>query len=252
MNVFHHAHMNDLGKKVSDFCERQFGGLKSACSTANLKYSTLHAQISLEREIPFSTIERLCDAAGVSLEMFRKDRATIGLAAPQTSDMLHRRAAAAYSQALRDVQTEMRRLGTDILCDDVLNWLHQNNGRLTDFDTLRERVDLFEVATPETEIMQPAKIGHNSLAAQYFGIGDTSQYVSKISRLDRSVVENSLAAHWRVQKTQRYEIEDISISTNLVNRMIDEKYRRIMAPVETIDGKKLTLVFAKVLSSVYV
>ena len=244
--------MNELGKKVSDFCERQFGGLKAACTSADLKYSTLHAQISLGREIPFSTIERLCDAAGVSLEAFRKNRTTIGLAAPETSDVLHRRAAAAYSQALREVQTEMRRLGTDILCDDVLNWLHQNNGRLTDFDALRERVDLFEVATPDTQIMQPAKIGHDSLAAQYFGIKDTSQYVSKISKLDRSVVENSLAAHWRVQSTQRYEIEDVSISAKLEDRDIDEKYRRIIAPVETMDGRKLTLVFAKVLSSVYV
>jgi hypothetical protein len=244
--------MNDLGRKVSDFCDGHFGGLKAACTTAGLKYSTLHAQISLEREVPFSTIERLCDAAGVSLEMFRKDRSTIGLAAPQASDELHRRAAAAYSQALRDVQTEMRRMGTDILCDDVLNWLHQNNGRLTDFDALRERVDLFEVATPETTIMQPSRIGHNSLAAQYFGIEHTAQYVSKISRLDHSVVENSLAAHWRVQATQRYEIEDISIATKLDGRKIDEKYRRVMAPVETLDGKKLTLVFAKVLSSAYV
>ena len=244
--------MNELGQKVSRFCERQFGGLKAACTTAGLKYSTLHAQISHEREIPFGTIERLCDAAGVSLEVFRKSRATIGLAAPETSDALHRRAAAAYTQALRDVQTEMRRSGGDIICDDVLNWLHRNSGRLTDFDTLRERVDLFELPTADTTIMEPSRIGHNSLAAQYFGIRDTSQYVGQVSKLDGSVIADSLAAHWRVQKTQRYEIADVSISTHLEGNLIDEKYRRIMAPVETLDGKKLTLVFAKVLSSVYV
>lgn len=244
--------MNELGSKVSEFCERHFGGLKAACTASNLKYSTLHAQISLEREIPFSTVQKLCDTAGVSLEMFGKSRATIGLAAPEASDALHRRAAAAYSQALRDVQSEMRRYGTDLLCDDVLNWLHRNNGRLTDFDALRERVDLFEVPSADTQIMQPVRIGRNSLAAQYFNIGETSEYRSRISKLDATVVENSLAAHWRVQKTQRYEIEDVSITARLENRVIDEKYRRVMAPVETVDGKKLTLVFAKVLSSAYV
>ena len=244
--------MNDLGFKVSKFCEHRFGGLKAACTAAGIKYSTLHAQISLEREIPFSTIQKLWAASGVSLEVFADEKATIGFAAPSTSDELHRRAAAAYSQAMREVQADMRRMGTDILCDDVLNWLHRNDGKLTDFDALRERVDLFEVPTPDTKIMQPSRIGHNSLAAQYFNIGETSEYCSRISKLDRAVVENSLAAHWRVQKTQRYEIEDISISTELDGRLIDEKYRRVMAPVEALDGKKLTLVFAKVLSSAYV
>lgn len=241
--------MNDLGTKVSRFCEQNFGGLKAACIAADLKYSTLHAQISLEREIPFTTIQRLCDSAGVSLEVFSNTRATIGFTAPQTSDELHRRAASAYSQALRDVQAEMRRHGTDILCDDVLNWLHRNNGRLTDFDALRERVDLFEVPTADSRIMKPTRIGHNSLAAQYFNITETSEYGSRISMLDPGVVEHSLAAHWRVQKTQRYEIEDVSITARIDDRVIDETYRRVMAPVQTLDGKNLTLVFAKVLSS---
>ncbi|MCF3595677.1 hypothetical protein LZG00_16920 [Rhodobacteraceae bacterium LMO-12] len=241
--------MNELGKTVANFCDRQFGGLKSACTAANLKYSTLHAQISLEREIPFSTIERLCDAAGVSLEVFRKPRTTIGLAAPEMSDALHRRAAAAYSQALRDVQSEMRLTGGDIICDDVLNWLHRNNGRLTDFDALRERVDLFEVPTADTSIMEPNKIGQLSLAARFFNIHDTSEYLSKVRKFDRSIIENSLASHWRVRQKKRYDIEDVSISVKIDGEFINGNYRRIVAPVETLDGKKLTLVFAKILEN---
>ncbi|UYV38160.1 hypothetical protein N4R57_03460 [Rhodobacteraceae bacterium D3-12] len=241
--------MNDLGTKVSRFCEQYFGGLKAACIAADLKYSTLHAQISLEREIPFSTIQRLCDAANVSLEIFSKSRATIGFAAPQTSDVLHRRAALAYSQALREVQDEMRRHGTDILCDDVLNWLHRNNGRLTDFDALRERVDLFELPTPDTKIMAPKRIGQHSLAAQFFNISDTDEYLKKVSSFDPSIIENSLASHWRVCKRQRYDIEDVAISVPVDGELIQGSYRRIVAPVQTIDGRSLTLVFARVLDN---
>ncbi len=241
--------MNELGQKVSRFCERQFGGLKAACTTAGLKYSTLHAQISHEREIPFGTIERLCDAAGVSLEVFRKSRATIGLAALETSDALHRRAAAAYTQALRDVQTEMRRSGGDIICDDVLNWLHRNNGRLTDFDALRERVDLFEVPTTESLIMEPENIGHVSLAARFFNIADTSEYRSRIRDLEPGLVSNSLAAHWRVRNTMRYDIEDVAVCLDVNGNHLEGKYRRIIAPVETLDGRQLTLVFAQVIEN---
>lgn len=241
--------MNELGTKVSRFCESQFGGLKSACNLADLKYSTLHAQISLEREIPFSTIERLCEAAGVSLEVFRKTCATIGLAPAATSDALHRRAAAAYTQAMRDVQKDMQRMGGDIICDDVLNWLHRNNGRLTDFDTLRERVDLFHVPSVDTTIMEPDRIGQLSLAARFFNIRDTSEYLSKVRKFDKSIIENSLASHWRVRQKLRYDIEDVAISVEVEDQVINGNYRRIVAPVETLDGKKLTLVFAKMLEN---
>ena len=243
--------MNDLGKRVSGFCDRHFGGLKAACKAADLKYTTLHAQISHNREIPFSTIERLCSVAGVSLEAMRGEKAAIGVAAERTSDLLQRRAAAAYTQALRDVQDEMRRHGTDIICDDVLNWLHRNGGRLTDFDTLRERVDLYEPAAPGDRIMRPKRIGRTSVAARYFHTSDAAEFVQKACQLDRSILDNSMAAHVRVQETQRYQIEDVSIAGIVDGQEIHEKYRRVMAPVETMDGKKLTLVFAKILKTAF-
>lgn len=240
--------MNTLGKKVAAFCERRFGGLKAACTAADLKYSTLHAQISLGREIPFSTIERLCDAAGVSLEVFHSSRATIGLTTPPDGPPTARRAATAYTQALRDMQGEMHAAGGDILCDDVLNWLYRNNGRLTDFDALRERVDLFALPTADTTFLQPERIGRDSLAAQMFDITETSEYRSKLSRVNHSVIANALAAHWRVRRENRYDISDVSLSVTLDDRVIHGDYRRIVAPVETLEGQKLTLVFAKLLS----
>lgn len=243
--------MNDMGRLVTGFCDRHFGGLKRACTATGLKYTTLHAQITHEREIPFSTIERLCAIAGVSLEVFRSDRAAIGITPVNTSDELHKRAAAAYSQALRDVQEEMRRFGTDIMCDDVLNWLHRNGGRLTDFDTLRERVDLYEPAAPGDRIMRPKRIGRTSVAARYFHTSDAAEFVQKACQLDRSILDNSMAAHVRVQETQRYQIEDVSIAGIVDGQEIHEKYRRVMAPVETMDGKKLTLVFAKILKTAF-
>lgn len=239
--------MTELGKLTIEFCKRFFGGLKPACEAAGLKYSTLHTQISKGREIPFTSIQALCDAAGVSLEAFRSKRADIGVLAPKTSAALHKRAAAAYSQALRDVQEEMLRNGSDIMIDDVLNWLHRNNGRLEDFDAIKERVDLFRVVGPDDTIMQPNHIGHNSLAAHYFKINDTGEYVSKISQLHRSILDATLASHIEVQKTQQYQIADVAFTATVDGREISESYRRVMAPVETSDGQKLTLVFAKII-----
>lgn len=239
--------MNDLGRLVTGFCDSQFGGLKPACSAAGIKYTTLHAQIAHQREIPFSTIERLCNAAGVSLEVFRAQKAAIGIASPATSDALHRRAAAAYSQALRDVQDEMRRFGTDILIDDVLNWLHRNGSRLTDFDALRERVDLFHKLEPQDGIMKPYHVGARSLVAQSFEIHDVSEYAQKVGQLGHTVIENSVACHMRVQKTRQYQVEDVHLRGNVDAARIDIEYRRIMAPVTTLDGSEFTLVFAQVL-----
>ncbi len=239
--------MKDLGQRTAEFCKRHFGGLKPACAAAGLKYSTLHSQITNGREIPFSTIERLCHAAGVSLEAFRSNRAEIGLIAPAPSAALHRRAAAAYSQALRDVQDEMLHMGGDIRVDDVLNWLHRNDGRLEDFDALRERVDLFYPVTREDRIMRPHRVGQRSLAARFFNIGDTSEYLQIVSGFSHDVIDSSLAAHWHVRRTQRYSVEDVEISVDVNGQNVQGAYRRIMAPVETRSGEKLTLVFASLL-----
>ncbi|MDQ2091740.1 hypothetical protein [Marimonas arenosa] len=237
--------MNDLGKLVTGFCDSQFGGLKKACTAAGLKYTTLHAQIAHEREIPFSTIDKLCSAAGVSLEVFRSAPASIGVTAHDISHELHRRAAAAYSQALRDVQDEMRRYGTDIMCDDVLNWLHRNSGRLTDFDRLRERVDLFHKLDAGDGIMRPHHIGATSLVARSFEIRDIDEYFPKVRQLGPSVIENSIAAHLRVQKTQQYQVEDIRLRGRIDSAEYDIEYRRIMAPVTAMNGAQFTLVFAQ-------
>ncbi|WP_137701662.1 hypothetical protein [Marimonas lutisalis] len=239
--------MTELGKLTSDFCKRFFGGLKPACEAAGLKYSTLHTQIAKEREIPFSSIQALCDAAGVSLEAFRSKRADIGVLAPQTSAALHKRAAAAYSQALRDVQEEMLRNGSDIMIDDVLNWLKRNNSRLEDFDVLRERVDLFRQVEQGDSIMRPKHIGKHSLAARFFNIEDTSTYLQTVSTFSRSIIDNSLAAHWHVRNSQRYLVEDVTIAVELNGQPVEGSYRRIMAPVQTPDGEQLTLVFARLL-----
>ncbi|RAI52913.1 hypothetical protein DOO74_15635 [Rhodobacteraceae bacterium AsT-22] len=239
--------MSDLGQRTADFCKRHFGGLKPACAAAGLKYSTLHSQITNGREIPFSSIERLCHAAGVSLEAFRSNRAEIGVIAPAPSATLHRRAAAAYSQALRDVQNEMLRMGGDIMVDDVLNWLHRNDGRLEDFDAIRERVDLFYPVQSDDNLMRPAKVGHQSLAAQYFRIEHTQDYAHRIGQLSRRIIDATLASHIEVQRRQQYQIADIDFSATVDGIEIKEKYRRVMAPVEAPDGQKLTLVFAKLI-----
>jgi hypothetical protein len=241
--------MDDLGTLTRDFCKRHFGGLKQACDAAGLKYSTLHSQIANRRDIPFTTIERLCNVAGVSLEAFRQSRAEIGILAPQPSAALHQRAAAAYSQAMRDVQAEMLRYGSDIMIDDVLNWLNRNNGKLTDFDALRERVDLFRVVEPGDKIMRPTRIGHNSLAARFFNIDQTEKYHQIVSAFSPSIIASSMAAHWHVRETQRYSIEDVSISVDVKGAPIEGTYRRVMAPVETAKGERLTLVFARLIDT---
>ncbi|WP_372612495.1 hypothetical protein [Aquicoccus sp.] len=239
--------MKDLGQRTAEFCKRHFGGLKPACAAAGLKYSTLHSQITNGREIPFSTIERLCEAAGVSLEAFRSNRAEIGVLAPTPSAALHRRAAAAYSQALRDVQDEMLRMGGDITVDDVLNWLHRNDGRLDDFDVLRERVDLFYPVQGDDHLMRPARVGRQSLAAQYFNIEHTQDYVHRVGQLSRRIIDATLASHVEVQRRQQYQIADIDFSAIVDGIELKEKYRRVMAPVQTPDGQTLTLVFAKLI-----
>ena len=59
-----------IGQKVLDLCKLKGLTLRAACQASGLKYSTLHAQISNRRPIPFKTIDKLSRKLNVPLSYF--------------------------------------------------------------------------------------------------------------------------------------------------------------------------------------
>lgn len=238
--------MPTTGDRIKDACRRSGVTLAAACETSGVTYKTLHAQIRNNRAIPFETIDRLARYFNVPIEFFSAFRPNLVIRAEGQNSVLHQRAAAAYTAALRSEQIEMMREGYNIGTDDVLNWLATQNGVLSNFDALRDRVDLFHRVGSEDSMMRPHRIGCESLATRFFKLEGEEHYVKTMGSFDRKFVDDVILAHLGANKL-KYSITDQDIDVRIGSDQLVLSYRRIIAPVTDVNGRKYTLVHAKLI-----
>ena len=238
--------MATVGDRINDACGQNGLTLAAACAQADVNYKTLHAQIRNDRAIPFETIDALAQSFSLPIDYFSAYRSKLGVHPGSDSNLLHQRAAAAYTAALRSEQIEMLKTGFDIGTDEVLNWLGAQNGRLTNFDALRERVDLFHEVGTEDTMMRPHRIGKQSLAKKFFRLDDEDHYVKVVGGFDRNIINEVILAHLQASRL-KYSITDLDIDVRIGSHRVVQSYRRIIAPVRDMNGRKFMLVHAKLI-----
>jgi transcriptional regulator with XRE-family HTH domain len=238
--------MSVIGDRIKELCVRNRMTLSEVCAKAGVTYKTLHAQISNDRAIPFDTIDRVARALNVPMDYFSAHRPTISIQTSQKNSVLHERAAAAYTAALRGEQIEMMRQGFGIGTDEVLNWLSVHGGVLTNFDALREKVDLFERVHADDDMLQPNHIGRESLATRFFRLENEDHYRRTVGGFDKQIIEEVMFAHIEASK-HKYVITDLDIDVCVGRDRVAGSYRRIIAPVKDLHGKEYTLVHARLI-----
>lgn len=238
--------MPTTGDRIKDACKRQGTTLAAACDSAGVTYKTLHAQIRNNRAVPFETIDRLARYFDVPIEFFSAFRAKLAVQSEDEKSVLHQRAAAAYTAALHSEQIEMMREGYNIGTDEVLNWLATQGGVLSNFDALRERVDLFHPVESDDNMMRPHRIGQESLATRFFKLEGEDHYVKTVGSFNRKIINDVMLAHLGANKL-RYSITDQDIDVRIGDEQLVQSYRRIIAPVKDLNGQKYMLVHAKLI-----
>lgn len=238
--------MTPVGDRIKDLCKRRGVTLAAACDGAGIAYKTLHAQITRDRDIPLASVDRLARYFGVPLDYFSSYRAAVSIRSDDARSRLHRLAAGAYTEALRDAQLQMMREGYDFGTDEVLDWLARNNGVLQDFDALSERVDLFHPIQSGDTIMRPHRLGRQSLASIFFDLEDEDHYLRTVSKFSRSVIDATMTAHIEASRFD-YKVNDQTIDVMVGDRQVSGRYRRVIAPVRDRRGTQFTLVHAKVI-----
>lgn len=238
--------MPTTGDRIKDACKRGGITLAAACETAGVTYKTLHAQIRNNRAIPFETIDRLARYFGLPIEFFSSFQPKLAVRPEDGNSVLHQRAAAAYTAALRSEQIEMMKEGYNIGTDDVLNWLATQNGVLSNFDALRDRVDLFHLVGSDDNMMRPHRIGRESLATRFFKLEGEDHYVKTVGGFDRTIIDDVMLAHLGANRL-RYSISDRDIDVSIGGDRIVQSYRRIIAPVKDLNGNEYMLVHAKLI-----
>jgi len=233
-----------LGERIMQACKHRGLSLSRACAAAELNYSTLHSQINKNREIPFSTIDRLGASLGLPIGYFSASKPSLHVEPSEAATAIQAEAARALSDLMRKQVAAMADWGYRIGTDDVLDWLLAENSQLVNYDWLADRIDLFYPAMPGDNMVRPYKIGAQSLSAKYFRLHDTEDFVQTVGKFDRAILDDLVNAH-TAAADQTYVISDRALDQVVDGVRVRGTYRRLMAPVTDLDGQKLMLVFSK-------
>lgn len=233
-----------VGENILKACKARGLSLARACALADLRYSTLHSQISNGREIPFSTIDKLALALNMPLGYFSAHEPAIRIEPSDDATAMQVHTARLLADQVQRETTALSDWGLQIGLEDVLDWLLSTGNRLVKHDWLIERVDLFHPAKKGDTMLRPYRIGAQSLAARYFQLLETSDYNAVVSSFDPDFVQTLIKAHLDASK-QRYAIADVMIDEVVDGAHITGTYRRLLAPVTSESGERYMLLFSK-------
>lgn len=233
-----------IGESILKACKTRGLSLARACSLADLRYSTLHSQIANNREIPFSTIDKLSLALNMPLGFFSAHEPAIRIQPAENASAEQIAAAIDLADQVQQETTAMSDWGFQIGLEDVLDWLLSTGNRLVKHDWLSDRVDLFYPVKKGDTMLHPYRIGPHSLAARYFRLLEGKNYTEVVSKFDRSFVDGLIEAHLDASQ-RRYSITDVMINETVDGAHIVGTYRRLLAPVTDENGQQLMLLFSK-------
>lgn len=234
-----------LGDKILQTCKQKGVTLRAACQAAGLKYSTLHAQISNRRAIPFSTIDRLARALDLPLSHFSESRPLFQF----TPDKDGTPPSAQVKLLERSVNLhtgEMASQGLNITIDAVLDWLVNENFRLTNFDWLKDRVDLYHPIETDAIMARPYHVGDNSLSSRMLGFSPDTDLEDYFKNLEPNLLDEIRLSYAAVAP-QHYTVTDQNFRSETGSTIITGRYRKLMAGVTDVDGSPFTLVFCRII-----
>ena len=234
-----------ISEKITHLCKLKGVTLRAACQAAGLKYSTLHAQISHNRPVPFATIDKLARTLNVPLTFF-SDQQPVFQIAPDAAEPVPNKMMLTLERAFNAQSKSLTDQGLSISIDDVLDWLVHVDFRLTDFDWIKDRVDLYHPLQDGEIMAQPFAVGGQSLAAQLLGFNRESDLKEYYERFDPDNVAQIRLSHKAIEP-QKYSVTDQPFVAQRNGAEIRGSYRKLMAGVVGTDGSPFTLVFCRLI-----
>jgi transcriptional regulator with XRE-family HTH domain len=234
--------------KFRRICKTKGLTVPQACKMAGVNYGTLNAQFRRKSQISLEMTDDICRGLDVPISYFSKYSPTMGITSESDTNGVALAAANLMDAAINAAHMQALMRQSKISTMDVLNWLRSTNGRLENFDAIKDSVDLFHVMGAEDQIPNPYRIGKESLATVNFEIEDEDHYRLRLKAFDRHVLKNIKVARIKASD-HNYMVSDVNMIITLDGKRIELSYRRVIAKVYLPDDQELTLVHSELLPS---
>ncbi len=194
-----------------------------------------------------STVVEICDVLSIPVSELTDDGAS-QMAVPVSvpGEDIDELTSALISVVADRARNALTNEGQNPTLDDVIEWWHENGGRLENFERFREKVDLFEVPGEEAKIPVPVHLGHESLLAQKFNLHDEDHLQKILPQFDTERSQSILDAHKDAASGKPVlSIEQIDVDIPVIKSPVHAKYKRLLLPVNDSRGNRLVLNYAK-------
>lgn len=243
-----------MSKQVSEFHDR----LKSLIRKSDYDYKCLSLTIGLgERYISnllssksdpgYSSVVKICAALGLTPNQLTglTDRITL------TGGEVGTRIVSAHAERIltavnREAQRKPAQRGARPLLDDVLTWWHRQNGLLSDFDALGDKVDLYHAPDPEAVLPQPHMVGRESLAALWFGVETADHLRHLFTTFDENLSKSVKLAHVATSRGDpQLSVQEIDVTLPGHSSPLRFNYKRLLLPVRDDAGNQYVLNYSQ-------
>lgn len=239
-----------------DFHDR----LKSFIQDSPFDYKSLSLEIgqgeryisnllSSKSDPGYSSVVKICSALGITPNQIAGLNDQITLAGGEIDNrVVSAQAERILTSVTREAHRKLSQRGARPLLDDVLTWWHQQGGVLSNFDTLSEHVDLYLAPEPGHKLPEPYKVGHNSLAAQSFGIESAEHLRYLFTTFDQNLSESVRLAHVEATRGDpQLSIQEIDVLLPGHSFPLRFTYKRLLLPVKDSHGNDYVLNYSQAL-----
>lgn len=223
-------HPSKLGGKIERLCQQKQLTLRALCQISDLKYQTLHAQISHQRNIPFETIRKISQATGVSLDWFASEDEEITLSPPELN---------ALSGNLIDqvIQTtKLHRANEDRVLDahSLTLIYYRSGGLLSALAPFLEQVDIYHAPQQGDDRLRLYRMGRESLTSRTLRRTDPQQLQKSLDNAPQTLRDTFLADYKRAATGEfLYSIETLDAFAADHSERVRLDYLRLLIRFES-------------------
>jgi transcriptional regulator with XRE-family HTH domain len=211
---------------------------------AGLKFGTLNKQLNKGQDLPWKTIDAICCAFNIPHKYFSRDNTILSIQPDPMIPDLPKSFAPSVTQFVRmHILEKYGRLRGQ----DVMDWVDEQGGEISDLDGICQAVDIYQPMTPEENIPKPLKLGPVSLSTRLLEIQDENHFERRLTTFNSTILDNVKAAHLRVSQ-ESFPFDDVTFEGMIDGKKVTVRYRRLIRRVKMKGVGDVTLLHAEQLS----
>lgn len=229
-----------VAKKIEKACRDHGITLKKLCDLSDLKYGTLHQQISRGSPIPFDSIDAISAALDLPLDYFSARNV-----ASKNGLQIARQVLGSIEELIRDEESRRDRPDVAKFWDRLKN----GNFQLEALGELLPFCDVYEPIGVTDRWANPVSFGDDSLSVKYLKFKDKEDYYHKLSEFSPEMVHRAAKCHL-IARDQEFQITPEVVRETIEGRNVEGRYLRATARVLDERNRVRTVVLTQFVSSI--